>query len=506
MRNHSFRGLLDAMDRRTLLGRGAAMMGGLFAGMSVRSRSAFGQAKPGAVNRQGDNTWNVAVVGEAMVSRPFSMHKEPEFLSVVKLMRQSDLTYAHLEMNLGDFQELQWAAKANWSGSFMIAEPRIAEDLKWAGVDIMSLAQNHSMDWGVPGMLSTINACKKAGIAFAGTGRDLEEARGPAFFEKDRGRVALISISSGNLASEWAGLPKGSIPGRPGINPIRVALKYEVDHNTAEMLKGVGKKLNLFRTTGSAPQEFSITPDMQSGQNDFRFVDGAKFEIGSVGHPKDIEGNLRAIDEAKQMADLVLVAHHCNLSEGVRGDLPLKFARAFARSAIDAGADIYIGHGWHKTLGIEIYKNKPIIHGVGNFFAQNEFIQRVPADSFEAYGHNLDQLTTLTPASYPLHPGQSDGGDGTWWHSAVFQLKFENKKLTEIRLYPVEMGWDVTGEKPVRNRPPVGSGPHPLTDGVPRMASGANAQKILERIQKLSAAYGTNIDIKDGIGIAKIPV
>ena len=503
-RDSSLPRLVDTMDRRTLLGRGAAMIGGLFAGLSLRSGRAYGQTKPGAGNPQGDNTWNVVVAGEAMVSRPFSMHKEPEFLSIMKLLRESDVTYAHLEMNLGDFEELQWAAKGNWSGSYMIAEPRIAEDLKWAGVDIMSLAQNHSMDWGVPGMLSTIKSCKKAGITWAGTGRDLEEARGPAFVEKDKGRVALLSISSGNIASEWAGLPKGSIPGRPGINPLRLSIKYVVDHNAAEQLQAVGKRLGILRTSADAPQEFGITPRTQSGQSDFAFVDGDKFEIQTVGHPKDIEGNLRSIDAAKQMAEFVMVAHHCNISEGARGDLPCKFARAFAKSAVDAGADIYIGHGWHKTLGIEIYKNKPLIHGAGNFFAQNEYIQRVPADSFEAYGHDIDQLTTLTPATYPLHPGLQ-GGDGTWWHSAVFQFRFINKKLTEIRLHPIEMGWDVSGEKPVRTRP-VGTGPHPLTDGVPRMASGANAQKILERIQKLSAAYGTNIEIKDGIGIARIPV
>jgi hypothetical protein len=90
-------------------------------------------------------------------------------------------------------------------------------------------------------------------------------------------------------------------------------------------------------------------------------------------------------------------------------------------------------------------------------------------------------------------------------HAAVYPFKFENKKLTEIRLHPIEMGWDVSGEKPVRTRP-VGTGPHPKTDGVPRTASGTNAQKILKRIKKLSAAYGTNIEIKDGIGMAKIPV
>jgi poly-gamma-glutamate capsule biosynthesis protein CapA/YwtB (metallophosphatase superfamily) len=497
--NGSLHRLLDMMDRRTLFARGAALMGGLLAGLSLRPGRAYGQMKPTAGNQRGDNIWNVVIAGEAMVCRPFSMQKEPEFLAVMKLLRESDVTYAHCEMNFGDFMELQWAAKYNGS-SFMIAEPRVAEDLKWAGVDIMSLAQNHSMDWGAQGVISTIKAMNKAGIVWAGTGRDLEEARGPAFIEKDKGRVALISISSGNISSEWAGLGKGSIPGRPGVNPIRVTMKYEVDHATAEQMKAAGKKLGTLRISGNSPREFNITPPAQSGQQDYTFVDGDKFEVQSSGHPKDIEGNLRSIAEAKEMADLVMVAHHSNLNEGGRGDLPLKFMRAFAKQAIDAGADIFIGHGWHYTLGIEIYKNKPIIYGVGNFFAQNEFVQRIPADSYEAHGFNTDELTTLTPAAYPLHP---EGGD-TWWHAAAYQLRLENKRLVEIRLHPIETGWDISGEKPVRTRP-VGTGPHVKTDGVPRMASGANAQKILERIQKLSAAYGTNIEIKEGIGIARIP-
>ena len=77
---------------------------------------------------------------------------------IIKLLRASDLTYAHLEMNFGEFDELPSAAKGNWGGSYMISEPDIAKDLKWAGIDMLSLAHNHSMDWGAPVMLSTIKA------------------------------------------------------------------------------------------------------------------------------------------------------------------------------------------------------------------------------------------------------------------------------------------------------------------------------------------------------------
>ena len=111
----------------------------------------------------------------------------------------------------------------------------------------------------------------------------------------------------------------------------------------------------------------------------------------------------------------------------------------------------------------------------------------------------MDQLTTLHPAIGNLHPT----GNEHWTYSAVYQFKFENKKLTEIRLHPIEMGMDFSGEKPRVVRQ-VGSGPHPYLDGSPRMASGASAQKILERLQKLCAIYGTKLEINNGIGIARI--
>jgi hypothetical protein len=69
----------------------------------------------------------------------------------------------------------------------------------------------------------------------------------------------------------------------------------------------------------------------------------------------------------------------------------------------------------------------------------------------------------------------------------------------------VEMGMDISTTPPRVVRE-IGTGPHKYLDGRPLMASGANAQAILERMQKLCAAYGTKIEIRDGIGIATIPV
>ena len=509
MRN-LLRSAMNRMDRRALLGKGAALVGGLLAGQMLPSETAAAQSRPAAPATRPDtpaprssNTWNLTVVGETMAVRPFSMLTDPDFLAIVKMIRDSDLAYGHLEMNIAAPDELGYAARGSSGGAgYLVADPVIAKDLKWAGIDALSVANNHSFDWGEKGLLATIKNCNRAGIAVAGTGADLEAAREPVYFEKEKGRVSLVSISSGNSAFEWAGLAKANTPGRPGINPIRLRTVYQVDHSTADQLKATGKNLGILSDAAAAKKEFNITPGASSGSNGysgFTFRDGDNFAITTENHPGDVAENLKSVEEAKDMANFVMVAQHMSVSEQRRGDSPVAAAVDFARKAIDAGADIYVGHGWHTFLGIEIYKNKPIIYGVGNFFWQSQFITRVPADEYESYGYDMDGLVGLRPAVGALHP---EGGIDWAW-SAVYKFKFENGKIAEIKLHPVEMGYDFTIEKPIPNRQ-IGTGAHPYLDGSPRLAHGVAAQKILGRAQKLCALRGTKLEIADGVGTIKI--
>ncbi|WP_457301337.1 CapA family protein [Phyllobacterium sp. P5_D12] len=445
--------------------------------------------------------WKVVLAGECMISRPFSVYEEPEFLGVLDLLRSSDVAYAHLEMNFGDADDLDWASRGDWVASYMIAEPKLAAELKTAGIDLLSLAHNHSFDFGAPGLLATIRHCREAGFACAGTGRDLEEARDPAYLETRKGRVALVSVSSGNKAYEWASHPKAQLLGRPGVNPLRVTMKYEVDAQAADQLQRVARQLGIGgKRESDAGEEIAFNfPGDQSTRTSARFIRGENFKVSSECHPRDLEGNLRSVDEAATMADLVMVAHHFNISEGPRSDNPPGFARQFAKAAIDAGADIYIGHGWHKTLGVEIYGGKPIFYGIGNFIAQSEFVRQVPYDSYEAWDHDVDRLPTLTPAAYPLHPGLDLV---PWWSSAVIEMAYDGDGLREIRFHPVEMGRQATSDGTITRR--TGKGSHALTEGRPFLADAANAEIVLKRLKKLSAPLGTMIDIEDGIGVIRL--
>lgn len=426
-------------------------------------------------------------------------------MAVVDLLRGADLTYGHLEMNLADYSELTYAAKGDWLGSFFAADPRIARDLKWAGIDIMSLANNHSMDYGEPGMAATIRHCTAADLAVAGTGVDLEEARAPGYLETRHGRVALISTSSGNKSNEWAGLPKGGLRGRPGINPLRVHFKYVLERDAAEQLRATLRTLGVLREAGAGAMsaglqadEFTFQmPGDQSTRAWTAFAGGDAFEIRSACHPRDLAANLRSIDEARKMADFVIVAHHFNIGDGRRGDKTPMFAREFARAAIDAGADIYVGHGWHSTLGIELYKGKPIIYGIGNFFAQSEFLRHVPYDSYDSWGHDVDRLPTLNPADEPLHPGL-DRVSETWWTTALMTLEMQAGAFRQLRLHPVELG-----RRPRDGAVTRGSGQdeHPRTEGRPLLADGETAEHILERFKRLSEPFGTDIEVQDGLGV-----
>jgi poly-gamma-glutamate synthesis protein (capsule biosynthesis protein) len=444
--------------------------------------------------------WKIVLAGECMASRTFSQCDDPEFLQIIEKMRAADLTMAHLEMNLGDPEEIRWPSRNDWVASFMIAEGEVAADFKWAGVDMLSLAHNHSFDWGPDGILSTIRHCRRNGIAVAGTGRDLEEARKPGYCETRRGRAALISVSTGNKNNEWAGLPKATMLGRPGVNPLRIEVTHQVDAEAAKQLRRIAQKLGIeyhrFDKIEGAIR--LVFPEHLANRTVPLFMEGEDFRVISKCHPGDLTGNLRAVDEAREMSDMVIVSHHYANSDGPRGDYPPQFAVEFAHACIDAGADIYFAHGWHRTLGVEIYKGKPILYGAGNFFAHSEFNLRVPADSYESWGHDVDRMPVHNPAADPLHPGLDQE---TWWSSVLWEVTMDDHKVSELRLYPVNLGRDPASRGKITR--PVGSGKHPKTDGRPYLASSDDGGVILGRIRDISRPLGTTMTIENNVGIVR---
>ena len=77
----------------------------------------------------------------------------------------------------------------------------------------------------------------------------------------------------------------------------------------------------------------------------------------------------------------------------------------------------------------------------------------------------------------------------------------DGKELRTIRLHPVELGREVGGGAALRRS--VGSTGRGLTDGRPFSATGIDAERIIERYQRLSAEFGTTVMFEDGTGLIK---
>src|SRR3546814_21044224 len=68
--------------------------------------------------------------------------------------------------------------------------------MKAMGLDLVSVANNHSTDFGPAGLRQSMRLLDAAGIAHAGGGRDLKEARAPGIFASPHGKIALVSAAS----------------------------------------------------------------------------------------------------------------------------------------------------------------------------------------------------------------------------------------------------------------------------------------------------------------------
>ncbi len=98
----------------------------------------------------------------------------------------------------------------------MRADPALADDLVWAGFDMISRANNHTGDYGTLGQELTTDYVADAGIVQAGVGLRLTDAREAKFLETAKARVALISVSSSFAKHMAASRSRDDVPARPG--------------------------------------------------------------------------------------------------------------------------------------------------------------------------------------------------------------------------------------------------------------------------------------------------
>lgn len=457
----------------------------------------------------------IALTADTLIARKVSVNREEGFLNVVKVLRDADVTFTNAECLFQDGEDYPaFIAGGGRGGTYMASPPYCIEELRWMGVNLISVANNHAADFGENGILTNNRHLDKAGMAHAGTGENLTLATTPAYLDTAAGRVALIAafdwgphgIGSGDLPypipmGVLAADPSPAFPkGRPGVNLIRFEMVFQIDAESFKALQRVSRELNwdkakAERTSGGGWDLPIVGLTAIGGEEDspklFHFM-GTKFELAdqfgfhTVPHQADLERNYKWIREARRQADWVIVSMH-NHGAKRTADEPADHTAAFAHGAIDAGADVFVAHGSVRDGGIEVYKGKPIIHGMRGLIMQNSQVTRIPLEMMERWG--LDSNSTVADLHEARENRITSMGTGGI-ESTVTLVRFKKGNLDEIRVIPIELG----GRSLPRPR-----------RGMPRLVASGTEQagRILQRIAKLSEPFGTRVVLEDGAAFVR---
>ena len=387
---------------------------------------------------------------------------------------QGDASFFNLESTINDGSG--WGNQYN-GGSYLRADPSVLDDAKKYGFNMMSFANNHSMDFCHWGLVQTIQAADASGIVHAGCGMSLEKAAAPAYLDLPQGRVALIAATSTMEAPAMAGSQSRYFIGRPGVNALRHDEMYELPPdllNTVQMLADtthINAWDDVYRREGYLP---ALPEGHVALGKHLMFREGEKVRRVSSANEQDMLRIERAIYEAQFQSDYIAVSIHSHEQPNTNKECPDDFLVEFCHRCIDAGADVVIGHGPHLLRPIEIYKGKPIFYSLGDFMLQNENIPYGPEDMYQMY--NLTSDSTMRDLFAKRSHGFKQGlqSDHRAFETIIPMLEYENGKLVRLQLLPVDLGF----------------GQHRSVSGLPRPCPSA---PFMERLVEMSKAYQTQI-------------
>jgi hypothetical protein len=206
------------------------------------------------------------------------------------------------------------------------ADPEIGGAvLTSAGIDAVGLANN--VNYGDAAIVASIAHLDRIGIAHCGAGTDRAAARRPAVVHSRGLRVGFLQRSSVYWPTNHEATER-----TPGIAVIRAHTAYQVPmHKTRPEIPPLNRP--------------GIPPTVLTWAD-----------------PSYLRGLAADIAALRAEADFVVVSCHWGLWKEV-----LTYMSDIAHAAIDAGADVVIGHGPHHFLPIEVYRGKPIFYGLGSF-------------------------------------------------------------------------------------------------------------------------------------------
>ncbi len=218
------------------------------------------------------------------------------FLKIADKLRSADLAFGNLEGPIS-------SRGKDMGGKYSFrAEPRVIEGLRFAGFDIMSIANNHIFDWGEEAFDDTLLILRSNDIDAVGGGINYTKANVPVIKNVNGTKIAFLAYST-------------------------------VDYD-----------INAFNAEGGI-----------SGKSSF-----------------DLKNTKRAVKRIKELgiADIVAVSFHWGEEYKTRSNIG---QQNIARTLVESGADIIIGHHPHVVQEIERYKEGWIVYSLGNFVFDQSF-------------------------------------------------------------------------------------------------------------------------------------
>jgi poly-gamma-glutamate synthesis protein (capsule biosynthesis protein) len=420
-----------------------------------------------------------AAAGDIIGPRgPLAKARETDFREIATLFQNADFGVANLEGAIFDLASFDGFPAAENGGGYPLYPTTLAADLGDMGIRMVAKANNHATDWGVDGLIATLDVLKRAGIAQSGAGPSLEAARAPAFIETPKGTAALVSTATTFPPMSVAGpsVTRFGIESasRPGISVLQIRKVRLVEATDLRALARIAGPLarevpgrpdevriddQTFRTAASAGFAWETNADDEAAVlASIREADAKAAFVAFMIHTHETAGHV----DDMPLADYELAAlHKANEVPSPDDPRPAEFQPLLFRKAIDAGADAVIRTGPHTLGGIEIYRGRPIYYSLGSLF-----------------------LLFCGDRTYRGPDGQIKQLPDEWYETVVPVARFERGQLAEIQLHPAV----------------IQSQPGPLCS-VPRPADRTEARRILERIRERSTPFGTEIVIRGNLGI-----
>jgi poly-gamma-glutamate synthesis protein (capsule biosynthesis protein) len=197
--------------------------------------------------------------------------------------------------------------------------------LTGAGIAVVGVANN--VNYGAAAIEASMAALDRVGIAHTGAGPNRTAARLPAVVTRGGVRVGFLQRSS---------------------------VYWPTNHEAADNAAGIA--VLRAHTAYQVPMH-KIRPEIPPMNRP-----GVPPVILTWADPVYLGWLREDIAALRQQADIVVVSCHWGLGREVLG-----YMTEIAHAAIDAGADMVIGHGPHHFLPVEVYRGKPVFYGLGSF-------------------------------------------------------------------------------------------------------------------------------------------